>query len=77
MLPPLDHLHRADLLQDAVVEGHVQVEWNTVESLQTEDELVKQQLGLLVQGADEGVPLVEPQQHLHGPLQFGDPDVER
>lgn len=32
-----------------------------VEPLQAEDELVEQQPRLLVQGADEGVPLVEPQ----------------
>ena len=40
-------LHGGDLLQNGVVEGHVQVEGNTVETLETEDELVKQKFGFL------------------------------
>ena len=47
MLPALVHLGGGDLLQDAVVEGEVEVEGDAVEPLQAEDELVKQQLGLL------------------------------
>lgn len=29
-----------------------------------------------MQGADEGVPLVEPQEHVHAPLQLRVPHVE-
>ena len=47
MFPLLIDLHGGDLLQDGVVEGHVQVEGNTVETLETEDELVKQKFGFL------------------------------
>ena len=47
MFSLLVNLHRGDLLQDGVVEGHVQVEGNTVETLETEYELVKQKFGFL------------------------------
>ena len=47
MFSLLVNLHGRDLLQDGVVEGHVQVEGNTVETLETEDELVKQKFGFL------------------------------
>jgi hypothetical protein len=41
------------------------------------DEFVEEKLGLLVQRADEGVPLVEPQQHVHAPLELRVPHVKR
>ena len=47
MFSLLINLDGGDLLQDGVVEGHVQVERNTVETLETEDELVKQKFGFL------------------------------
>ena len=47
MFSLLINLDGGDLLQDGVVEGHVQVEGNTVETLETEDELVKQKFGFL------------------------------
>ena len=47
MFSLLVNLHSGDLLQNGVVEGHVQVEGNTVETLETEDELVKQKFGFL------------------------------
>ena len=47
MFSLLINLNGGDLLQDGVVEGHVQVEGNTVETLETEDELVKQKFGFL------------------------------
>ena len=47
MFSLLINLDGGDLLQDRIVEGHVQVEGNTVETLETEDELVKQKFGFL------------------------------
>ena len=47
MFSLLIDLDGGDLLQDGVVEGHVQMERNTVETLETEDELVKQKFGFL------------------------------
>ena len=47
MFSLLIDLDGGDLLQDRVVEGHVQVEGNTVETLETEDKLVKQKFGFL------------------------------
>ena len=41
MFSLLIDLDGGDLLQDRVVEGHVQVEGNTVETLETEYKLVK------------------------------------
>ena len=50
MFSLLIDLDGGDLLQDRVVEGHVQVEGNTVETLETEYELVKQKFGFLKLG---------------------------
>ena len=50
MFSLLIDLDGGDLLQDRVVEGHVQVEGNTVEPLETEYELVKQKFGFLKLG---------------------------
>ena len=50
MFSLLINLDGGDLLQDGVVEGHVQVEGNTVETLETEYELVKQKFGFLKLG---------------------------
>ena len=47
MFPPLVHLHCGDLLQDGVVEGHVEVEGYAVQTLETEYQLVKEKLSLL------------------------------
>ena len=47
MFSLLINLDGGDLLQDGVVEGHIQVEGNTIEPLETEDELVKQKFGFL------------------------------
>jgi len=52
------------------------VEGDAVQSLQAEVELVEEQLGFLVQGTDEGVALVKPQQDVQRPLQLREPDVE-
>jgi len=52
------------------------MEWDAVQALQTEVQLVKQQLCFLVESADEGVALVEPQQHIQRPLQLREPDVQ-
>jgi len=46
------------------------VEGDAVQSLQAEVELVEEQLGFLVQGTDEGVALVKPQQDVQRPLQL-------
>ena len=56
-------------------EGEVDPQRDGVEALEAEDELVEEQARLLVQRADEGVPLVETQQDIHAPLQFGIPNV--
>ena len=50
MFSLLINLDGGDLLQDRVVEGHVQVEGNTVETLETEYKLVKQKFGFLKLG---------------------------
>ena len=47
-----------------------------VEPLKAIEQLIEQQLGFLVQRADERVPLVEPQQHVHAPLQLRVPHVK-
>ena len=77
MVSFLCHLDCADLLQNRVIEWHVKMEGDTVETLQTEDQFIKQQLGLLVQSADKSMSLIEPQQNLQRPFQFGEPDVKR
>jgi len=70
VFPLLVNLCCGDLLQDRVVEGHVDVEGDAVQSLQAEVELVEEQLGFLVQGTDEGVALIKPQQDVQRPLQL-------
>jgi len=59
VISPLVHLHCGDLLKYAGVEGHVQVERDAVQPLQAEYQLIKQELGLLVKGADESMSLIE------------------
>jgi len=70
MFSLLINLDGGDLLQDGVVEGHVQVERNTVETLETEDELVKQKFGFLVKSTDERMSLIEPEENVKGPFEF-------
>jgi len=76
MFSLLINLGGGDLLQDGVVEGQVLVEGNTVETLETEDELVKQKFGFLVKSTDERMSLIEPEENVKGPFQFGEPDVK-
>jgi hypothetical protein len=64
------------VIQQVGRERELHAEGDGVEALQAEQELVKQKLRLLVNGADEGVALVEAEQHVHAPLQFGEPDVQ-
>lgn len=52
------------------------VEWDRIESLQTEEQLVEQQTCLFVKGADEGVAVVEAEQNVKAPFQFREPDVQ-
>jgi len=64
MFSLLIDLDGGDLLQDRVVEGHVQVEGNTVETLETEYKLVKQKFGFLVKSTDERMSLIEPEENV-------------
>ena len=75
--PSLPH-RRGQVLQSEVRvgEGQVYPDWDRVESLEAEDQLVEEQLRLFVQRAHVGVALVEPQQGVHGPFQLGKPNVQ-
>ena len=52
------------------------MERDAVEALEAEIELIKQQFCLLVQGTDEGMTLIEPKEHIKGPLEFGEPYMQ-
>jgi len=47
-----------------------------IESLEAIEQFIEQEFRLFMQRADEGVPLVEPQQHVHAPLQLRVPHVK-
>lgn len=70
-------MEQGNVFQQVRSEGQVHLTVDGVEALQTVDQFVEQELGLLVQGTDESVPLVEPQQRVHAPLQLGVPHVKR
>lgn len=44
--------------------------------METEEELIKEETRLFVEATDVSVALIEPQQDVHGPFQFGKPDVK-
>lgn len=76
MLTLLVNLSCSDLLKNAVIEGQVHVEGDAVETLQAEVQLIKEQLGLLVECTDKGVALVEAQKNVKRPFKLGEPDVK-
>lgn len=47
-----------------------------VQPLQAKKELVEQEPRFLVQGANKGMSFVETKEHVHVPLQLGEPDVQ-
>ena len=65
---PWSHGRHGNVFEEIRGERQVDVERDGVEALETEDELVEEEPRLLVERADEGVALVEPQQDVHAPL---------
>ena len=64
-------------LKEVRGEGKVgRSEGDGVETLETEEKFIKEQARFFVEAADVGVTLIEPQQYIHGPFQFGEPDVK-
>lgn len=68
MLSLLVNLCSCYLFKDGVIEGHVKVEGYAVEPLETKVEFIEEKLCLLVESTDESVSLIEPEQHIQGPL---------